>query len=96
MKYFMDTHDKIKGSFPPGELTEEQFFAQFDARAAAGEDNCICKEIVGRTVGWQIQRNDNRLAPRKAHCIQNNFGKLAILYVGRPDFDIHKIDRGSR
>ena len=31
MKYFIDTHDKNKGSFPAQELTEEQFFAQFDA-----------------------------------------------------------------
>ena len=31
MKYFMDTHDKTKGSFPAEVLTEEQFFAQFDA-----------------------------------------------------------------
>ena len=31
MKYFIDTHDKAKGSFPPGELTEAEFFAQFDA-----------------------------------------------------------------
>src|SRR6478735_6967484 len=30
MKYFIDTHDKTKGSFPVGELTEEQFLAQFD------------------------------------------------------------------
>lgn|SRR5512144_960805 len=30
MKYFMDTHDKTKGSFPQGELTEQQFFDQFD------------------------------------------------------------------
>jgi hypothetical protein len=37
MKYFIDTHDKTKGSFPMQELTEEQFFAQFDAleKAAA-------------------------------------------------------------
>jgi hypothetical protein len=35
MKYFIDTHDKTKGSFPLGELTEEQFFAQFDALEAA-------------------------------------------------------------
>jgi len=34
MKYFIDTHDKAKGSFPPGELSEEQFFAQFDALEA--------------------------------------------------------------
>ena len=31
MKYFIDTHDKTKGSFPQGELTEAEFFAQFDA-----------------------------------------------------------------
>jgi hypothetical protein len=28
MKYFMDTHDRTKGSFPTEELTEEQFFAR--------------------------------------------------------------------
>ncbi len=31
MKYFIDTHDKTKGSFPQGELTEAEFFAQFHA-----------------------------------------------------------------
>jgi Protein of unknown function (DUF4242) len=31
MKYFIDTHDKTKGSFPVEELTEQQFFDQFDA-----------------------------------------------------------------
>src|SRR5262245_54657214 len=31
MKYFIDTHDKSKGSFPVQVLTEAQFFAQFDA-----------------------------------------------------------------
>jgi len=36
MRYFMDTHDKTKGSFPPEELTEEQFFSRFDALEAAG------------------------------------------------------------
>jgi hypothetical protein len=36
MKYFIDTHDKTKGSFPAEELTEEQFFARFDALEAAG------------------------------------------------------------
>jgi hypothetical protein len=37
MKYFIDTHDKTKGSFPTQVLTEEQFMAQFDVldRAAA-------------------------------------------------------------
>jgi hypothetical protein len=31
MKYYIDTHDKTKGSFPARELTEAEFFAQFDA-----------------------------------------------------------------
>jgi hypothetical protein len=30
MKYFIDTHDKTKGSFPTQVLTEEQFIEQFD------------------------------------------------------------------
>jgi len=37
MKYFIDTHDKAKGSFPEQEFTEEQFFQQFAAlEEAAG------------------------------------------------------------
>jgi hypothetical protein len=36
MKYFIDTHDRKKGSFPAEELTEQQFLAQFDALEAAG------------------------------------------------------------
>jgi hypothetical protein len=31
MKYFIDTHDKTKGSFPQGQLTEAEFFTKFDA-----------------------------------------------------------------
>ena len=38
MKYFIDTHDKTKGSFPTQVLTEEQFMAQFDVLdLAAGQ-----------------------------------------------------------
>jgi hypothetical protein len=37
MKYFIDTHDKAKGSFPGQALTEEQFLAQFDSLEKAGE-----------------------------------------------------------
>ena len=29
MKYFIDTHDKSKGSFPAQKLTEQEFFDQF-------------------------------------------------------------------
>ena len=38
MKYFIDTHDRTKGSFPVEELTEEQFFAQFDALEKAAHE----------------------------------------------------------
>jgi hypothetical protein len=31
MKYFIDTHDKAKRTFPTLEMTEEEFFANFDA-----------------------------------------------------------------
>src|SRR5215470_9339161 len=30
VKGFIDTHDKTKGSFPQGQLTEAEFFAKFD------------------------------------------------------------------
>jgi hypothetical protein len=37
VKYFIDTHDKAKGSFPEEILTEQQFLDQFDAlEVAAG------------------------------------------------------------
>ena len=42
MTYFMDTHDRAKGSFPATEVTEAQFFAQFDALEAAGHDLHVC------------------------------------------------------
>ena len=35
MNYFIDIRDATKGCFPPGELGEEEFFAQFDAVEAA-------------------------------------------------------------
>ena len=37
MKYFIDTHDKTKGSFPQQELSEQQFFEQFDALEQAAD-----------------------------------------------------------
>jgi hypothetical protein len=37
VKYFIDTHDKTKGSFPKQELSEEEFFAQFDALEEAAQ-----------------------------------------------------------
>jgi hypothetical protein len=37
MKYFIDTHDKSKGTFPVQELTEAEFFEQFDALEQAAK-----------------------------------------------------------
>jgi hypothetical protein len=37
MKYFIDTHDRTKGSFPQQELTEEEFFANFDSLEEAAK-----------------------------------------------------------
>jgi uncharacterized protein DUF4242 len=37
MKYFIDTHDKTRGSFPQEELTEQQFFDNFDALEKAAD-----------------------------------------------------------
>ena len=37
MKYFIDTHDKTKGSFPKEQLTEQQFFDNFDALDKAAD-----------------------------------------------------------
>jgi hypothetical protein len=41
MKYFIDTHDKTKGSFPTQDLTEEEFFANFDALDEAAVTRCL-------------------------------------------------------
>lgn len=35
MKYFIDTHDKTKGSFPEEMLSEQQMIDQFDALEVA-------------------------------------------------------------
>jgi Nickel responsive protein SCO4226-like len=41
MKYFIDTHDKVKGSFPERELSEEEFFANFDALEEAAKEFAV-------------------------------------------------------
>jgi hypothetical protein len=41
VKYFIDTHDRTKGSFPPEELSEQQFLDQFDALEAACPDHGV-------------------------------------------------------
>jgi hypothetical protein len=46
MKYFIDTHDKAKGSFPAKVLTEELFFTQFDSLEKAGEEFRVIGHVV--------------------------------------------------
>ena len=60
MKYFIDTHDKAKGSFPAQVLTEEQFLAQFDMLEKAGEEL--------RVIGHAAHVN---LAEGKAFCFMS-------------------------
>jgi len=38
LKYFIDTHDKSKGSFPAQKLTEQEFFDQFAALEEAAHE----------------------------------------------------------
>ena len=67
MKYFIDTHDKTKGSFPSAVLSEEQFFAQFDALERAGEP----LHVVGHAAHVT-------LAEGKAFCLMSGPDEEAI------------------
>jgi len=67
MKYFMDTHDKTKGSFPAGEVTEEQFFAQFDALEKAGHE----LHVVGHAAHVNLREG-------KAFCFMSGPDEEAI------------------
>lgn len=60
MKYFIDTHDKTKGSFPTQLLTEEQFFEQFDALEKAGEK----LQVVGHAAHVNLEQG-------KAFCLMS-------------------------
>ena len=51
MKYFIDTHDKAKGSFPGQTLTEEQFFAQFGSLEKAGQEF----RVIGRAAHVNLE-----------------------------------------
>jgi len=52
MKYFMDTHDKAKGSFPGDELSEEQFLAQF----AALEEAAVKLGVFGHAAHVNLEQ----------------------------------------
>jgi hypothetical protein len=71
MKYFMDTHDRAKGSFPAEGVTEEQFLAQFNALAAAGHELHVFAHAAhvnlreGRTFCFMSGPDEDAI--RKAH-----------------------------
>jgi hypothetical protein len=67
MKYFIDTHDRTKGSFPKHVLTEQQFMDQFDALEKAGED----LDVFGHAAHVN-------LAEGKAFCLMSGADAEAI------------------
>lgn len=67
MKYFIDTHDKTKGSFPTQVLTEEQFFEQFDSLEKAGEQY----QVIGHAAHVNLEEG-------KAFCFMSGPDSEAI------------------
>ena len=67
MKYFIDTHDKTKGSFPTQELTEEQFVAQFAALERAAEEF----HVFGHAAHVNLEEG-------KAYCFMSGPDETAI------------------
>jgi len=70
MKYFIDTHDRAKGSFPGQVVTEEEFFAQFDSLEKAGEE----LRVIGHAAHVNLEEG-------KAFCFMSGptkspFGRL--------------------
>lgn len=60
MKYFIDTHDRDKGSFPKEVLTEHQFIDQFEALERAGEQ----LRVIGHAAHVNLQEG-------KAFCLMS-------------------------
>jgi len=75
MKYFIDTHDKTKGSFPQGQLSEAEFFAAFDAleeiapRFGAGAHAAHVNLEEGKA--FCLMCGPDEEAVRKAHAAVN-------------------------
>jgi len=71
MKYYIDTHDKTKGSFPVGELTEAEFFAQFDALEEAAPQFGVGAHAAHVNLqegkAFCLMSGPNEEAVRKAH-----------------------------
>ena len=71
MKYFLDTHDRAKGTFPDGDITEEQFFANFDALDEAGRKYGVTAlaahvDLEGGKA-WCFMSGPDMLSVRLAH-----------------------------
>jgi hypothetical protein len=58
MRYFIDTHDKTKGSFPTQTLSPQQFVDQFDALERAAEEF----HVIGHAAHVNLQEG-------KAFCL---------------------------
>jgi hypothetical protein len=54
MKYFIDTHDHEKGSFPKEQLDEAQFIATYDGFAEA------CENEGGLAMGAHVNLHEGR------------------------------------
>lgn len=67
MKYFIDTHDKAKGTFPMQVLSEQQFFDQFDALERAAEEFYV----VGHAAHVNLEEG-------KAFCLMSGPDKESI------------------
>ena len=71
MKYYIDTHDKTKGSFPAGELTEAEFFANFDALEEAAPQFGVGAHAAHVNLkegkAFCLMSGPNEEAVRKAH-----------------------------
>jgi Protein of unknown function (DUF4242) len=92
MKYFIDTHDKTKGSFPVEELTEQQFFDQFDALEKAA----VQFQVVGHAAYVNLEdgkafcfmSGPDEESIRKAHAAINLpnrvFGKHSVAFRHLP------------
>jgi uncharacterized protein DUF4242 len=67
VKYFIDTHDRTKGTFPSDELSAEEMHSQFDALEKAAEEF--------RVFGHAAHVN---LADGKAFCFMSGPDEEAI------------------
>jgi Nickel responsive protein SCO4226-like len=86
VKYYIDTHDKTKGSFPTQELSEEEFFAQFDAL----EEAALALGVFGHAAHVNLEEG-------KAFCLMSGPDEESIrkahAAIGLPYDSITEIRR---